>query len=878
MLDALKWWLAIQALALAATPLCLALFAPLADRGYGLSKAFGLLLFGYGVWLLGLSRLVPNGPVAYGLAIGLIAGSSFLVWQWSERDRGGWRAGLSDFLVFWRRRRGLLLIQEGLFLGATLLFVLIRAYSPNIEGTEKFMDFAFMNAVTRSSYFPPFDPWLAASPSMPNPTINYYHFGYLIQGMLVRLTGVHPAVGFNLALASLFGLTATGSFSLCYGMARDMVAERMRPSSPLRGNPSAMEGMGELTAPGAPVPAMIRTERSPSWSFKAARPYLITGALGAYLLLGAGNLWTFLRRIDGSGMWEKDFWQGVGWNATRVLVIKRGDLDLDYTINEFPIFSFLLGDLHPHVLALPFVVLAVGLAYAWLIRPPLLFRWALGEATLPGPRARWRRAIPFLELVPGALLLGSLYFLNSWDFPAYFVLAQAAAVGGACFVAPGVGRSWVKTAGVVALVGALAIVLFLPFHLTFRPPVLGDATGPLPIGLVAQRSFLNQFVQFWGVQLALLIPVLVVAVTFSGGLKWTLPALSGSWRRAQNPAIVLRETAGWEAALLLGGAVVLTLLIDRLGSGALALTLVLATGAGYAALRALDVPHARRTLDGRESGGPLAGRRSLAFAFGLICLAALLLAVCEVVHIRDFYGGALRRMNTVFKFYYQAWLLLALGGAVAAFWLYRTLKARRRRQGGRIAYGAFLALGVTLLIASLHFPIKVTLLRTNMFRGPATLNGMDWMQRFHPEDYAAAEWLRGQGGSQPDRHVPVVLEATGGAYSEFSRMATQTGFPTVLGWDQHERLWRGAGINAEVDTRKSDVDTIYGAASLEQVGPLLDKYGITYIVVGYLEQQKYGGGGGLVKFERAGGPGGAATGGLERVFQQRNTAIYRVTS
>ena len=92
----------------------------------------------------------------------------------------------------------------------------------------------------------------------------------------------------------------------------------------------------------------------------------------------AGNLWTALRLVDGSGMWSRDFWQGIGWNATRVLVIKSGDQDVDYTINEFPAFSFLLGDLHPHVLTLPFALLAVGLAYRWLLAPPRLYRWAVG--------------------------------------------------------------------------------------------------------------------------------------------------------------------------------------------------------------------------------------------------------------------------------------------------------------------------------------------------------------------------------------------------------------------------------------------------------------------------------------------------------------------
>src|SRR5205814_4871915 len=104
----------------------------------------------------------------------------------------------------------------------------------------------------------------------------------------------------------------------------------------------------------------------------------------------------------------------------------------------------------------------------------------------------------------------------------------------------------------------------------------------------------------------------------------------------------------------------------------------------------------------------------------------------------------------------------------------------------------------------------------------------------------AAQWLR-ESGATPGEPAPVVVEAAGGAYSEFARMATQTGFPTILGWDQHERLWRGSAINGEIDVRKQDVDTIYGAATLAQAKPLLDKYHVRYVVVGYLELQKYGG-------------------------------------
>ncbi len=232
MAQALWWWLVVQVVALCALPLSLTLFAPLADRGYGLAKAFGLLLFAYLVWLLASTPLLPNVPLVLGLALLLIGGGSALVLRRGE--------GLAELLTFWRRRRGLLLLEEALFLGAFLGFLALRAYSPEIAGTEKFMDFAFLNAITRSAHFPPLDPWLAPSPAFPAPTINYYYFGYLIQALLLELANiipgaVHPAVGFNLALGLLFALTALGAFSLGYGLARDLVAEgtvaRSRPAT-----------------------------------------------------------------------------------------------------------------------------------------------------------------------------------------------------------------------------------------------------------------------------------------------------------------------------------------------------------------------------------------------------------------------------------------------------------------------------------------------------------------------------------------------------------------------------------------------------------------------------------------------------------------------
>ena len=924
-LQLLWWWLVVQGLCLLALPICLQVLRPLPDRGVSGAKAFGLLACIYPLWLLGSLGFLDNSRFSYTLVLVLIGALSVAIWR---------RAGADIRSFLWSQRR-LLIVQEALFLIAYLGFGLIRMFNPEVVNTEKFMDFAFMSGAWRSESFPPLDPWFAGG------TINYYYFGHLAVAILTRLSGLPLAVTFNLTLALLFGLAALGAFGVAYNLVqvhrrsrtpREPAAARQRGGRRKRGNreQGADREAGESRSrwPGA-TPAAV-----------------ITGLLAGYLLLIGGNLQGPLALLGDPGYLDKDFWQGMGWNSTRVLVIKAGAAtlqpragtplsgavsltdaslnrsnitldvagpepnavyqamlgrgacgdsngggerlatlradssgraagtvtwgsplteltngtfhvtvrqpaspaaslacgeitgrDLDYTINEFPAFSFLLGDLHPHVLVLPFALLAIQVAFSWWLHPPAP-RWSA-----------WRRDRAEVgRLLVGAGLIGALYSLNSWDFPTYFALAAVAMAGAIIRRTPtrqGVGTALVS----VAVTAVLAVLLFAPFYANFDPPAAG-------LGLVPIRSRLDQFMVFWGL---LLVPSLAFLATV---LPWRSLGVTRSAPTLAEPAAATGSGWGgaagamWVAAFVLVG-----LLAAWRGNGVLAMSLLLGLAAAWAI---------------RAQGE----RPAVVFGLLLLGLAAALIGVCEVVYVQDFYGAALRRMNTVFKLYYQAWTLLAVVGAFGAYMVGsglwravqgRRLPARHSRARGKpslvrlFTFAGAAAVGGVLVGLGLVYPAVTTMQRTNGFDRTPTLDGFAFLKQHQPDDYQAAQWLI---ENVPGR--PVMLEAVGGPYSQYARIATQTGLPTVLGWPQHERLWRGEAAGSAIAERERDIDTIYRASNLAEVQHLLDRYNVEYIVYGYLEAEKYrdSGAAARAKFDT----------GLETVFRAGNTAIYKMAA
>ncbi len=846
MRDLLRWWIAIEAIGLVAWPLCWRLCGSLADRGYGLSKALGLLLVSYTLWVTSSFGFLGND--LGGILASLLAVAACSTWALRHGD-GGW-AALRDWM---RQRRRLIFFSEGLFLAAFAVWAIFRAYDPAIAGTEKPMEFAFLNGLLRSDRFPPLDPWLSGY------AISYYYFGYVMLAVLVQLSGVASAVGFNLGVASWFALTALGAFSVSYSLIHGIRREGEREPTPIRELAPALLGPLFVALLGN-LEGVFEVLHARGLAPEALLRWLDVKDLGATLPTGQ---W-----IPTDNWW----W----WRASRVIQ----DRDLlgrsigVQPIDEFPFFSFLLGDMHPHVLALPFVLFAIGLGLNLVLhghqrsaashqpaglsdvgftadsRQRHLF---LGSCFLDDAWQAVHSVISVWPMrAPGfalyALALGGLGFLNTWDFPIYLFLVTAGLAARAMVegrktkdegASSWVVRPWSTVILVGGMLGVLGFSLYLPFYLGFS----SQASGILPNLIFPTR--LTQFGLMFGTFLVALFLWFVALSAEMGwrsvlqrSLRWLPWTLAAPIAVVGVATLLLQVTPAGQAFLRnvfnlpevqeqIGGAnmagILAAIVAARLRTPGTSLLLAIGLAWVLGLLQGVGSRERRA-----ESGGD--GVRTCLSAYVLLMAgtAFLLAFAVEWVYLKDTFGV---RMNTVFKFYYQAWVLMALASAYAVVYMGRWTTD----QGRRALVGRLSSVVVVLLVgAGLIYTVAAGSSKANGFQGEATLDGMAYLRRFRPDDAAAIEWLQANV-----KGAPVVLEAPGGSYSQYNRVSMATGLPTLLGWDGHELQWRGDRYGEMVAGRPEAMDRIYRSAKGQELLDLMRRWNIEYLYVGNLEREKY---------------------------------------
>lgn len=602
--------------------------------------------------------------------------------------------------------------------------------------------------------------------------INYYYYGYYLCAVLIHLTGLLPHVGYNLMLVTVYALAIHGLWSLFRNLG-------------LR------------------------------WYWALA---------GIYVAFLAANLKTGVVA-----------WQSEGLQAHQAMGTSRViDLPTDHTINEYPIFSFMWGDLHGHLSGMSIQVGLLGLCWGAIVSFTALsnLRRTLGTVLI-------------------AVVFGSLVVTNAWDLPAYAVVLLLSLLS-ATTLHPKTQRPSPSLLEVAAHIGlrlfavvAVFLFLFAPFFNHFTPPTEGH--NWLPWGL---KSPLSLLLLIFGTHFAfLLLPLLrqgVLGYTDLARTRTDYVDQGGDPIKSKTQGIVFFGLVFlWVAGLFL--------LFGFIGSLSAAVTpLLLWTLLGLGGLwlmRAWWTPNPVEDTSACINDGP--ATRYVAFLF---LLGIGLIFGCEFVAVKDFYGDQSLRFNTVFKFHLQAWLLLSVAAAFLCDQFFRGLWTPLRSEATRRYLPAVpRLLQVFLMIGTIGWSgygaFEFIRVMSSDFNRSPTLDGLDYAlnnvgihaNHMGSDDAKAVLWLLDQQRFDPDPERRI-LEVPGDPYSIHGRVAAFSGVPTLVGWPNHEGIWNRG--NEEVlkvkDQRARDAKTIYQTTSFQKAKDLLESYDVTQVFWGEVERREFG--------------------------------------
>ncbi|WP_049980954.1 DUF2298 domain-containing protein [Halolamina rubra] len=783
-LAVLVWLSVFAGLAVLGYPLAARLFARFRSRGVGFALPAALVTIWLPVYWLGK---LSFGPLTVAAGVAVLVGVAAALGLDREALRDG-EPRLADDLGVDRR-----VVAETavVFVAAFLFLVAIRSADPAVHasGGEKYLDFGMLRTLLRSGALPPEDFWFAGEP------VQYYYGGHLVAAILTYLTGTAPELAYNLALAGFYAMLVTAA----YDLASNVAAERGVDAT-------------------------------------------LGGAFAAFFVGFASNLATIGRLLLGllpPGLRESIApgikvlpLSGEGfsyWNASRVIT-DSVDGDTFPTINEFPLFAWLNGDMHAHMMGTPFLLLAAALGFALYLTPA----------------DERRRRLGLLAVVP---LLGLFQIVTStWSFPSvfgitYLALALAPASPTA-LLPPGVAER-VRTlrrraADSLGESGAES------------PAASGDDPAAraleelerllVPLGVVGALG---------AVAAVLAAPFL--AATMTGGSSRTIEFLPAAARSG-----VLELFAVHGAFLVVFGLYLLGRVErDRRWSLALAIVAV----AAVTITLPLDV--LAFTLPLLVLGWAVLRFRDAGYETVLIVAGAGLVTIVEFVFVNEQAGPL--RMNTVFKTYMQIWAFwgVAAGAAVAGL-LGRAGQAVQAADRPALGRGVAAPVLVAVLVVTTSLYGGFAL--SGHFAGAEepTLDATSMPSWYDESELAAVDWLDRNADGET---VIVSAPGTGGEpgmYSwEASIAASLTGVPTVAGW-AHEVGYRGPDAYY---ARAEAVDALYTGSPAEAAS-VIREHEVEYVWVGAAERGRYGNE--LVNF--------SDREGYEPVFVEGDVVVYEVTA
>lgn len=806
----LLYCLAFVLFALLTRPLTEKLFPDSPDGGWLYGKLLGLILPALTAWLAAYAGL----PLFTGESLLLLA----LFWAFLLYFLGGYFRPGQLKRRFKPRRLALCLAESGCFFLLFLFWSFVRSLKPEVHGLEKFMDYGFMMSMWRNPKLPALDMWLAGS------DINYYYFGQYLFTALAKLCRVHPSYAYNLSVAASFALSFVLAFALIRDALQDKAAGRPARQRNIASYAGALAGAALLTLGG----------NSHAFFYAPNRP-------------GKAFL-SFLQRMgvnvgDTVKYFFSDSTRFIGYNPETT----------DKTIHEFPFYSYLVADLHAHMVNLSLVLLLLACFYS-------LYKALRTSKPVPDPTAKrtaarrlkfWPRELKELSFILSGILLGLAAMGNYWDYVIYIVVAFL------LLLAANGGRAELSDLGGAAGFGLMLGQLFLLFFIFLK------VSDPLPqLLFFVTAACLNSF-------LAKRFPS--VFARAAGGLGWlfVLAQLTSlSFNLGFEPMSKALVPTTQRSSLL-------ALFILWFAHAAIALIYLICF-----------FVFNRRKLKSFTNKSPLARLLALdtssLFFFGLICCGLGLILAPELIYVRDIYEGSFSRANTMFKFTYQAFSLLSLGaGFTFGLLLLRALPrqaevsvpaAQRtnsaaetslelpkryqdetRRNRAPYPWPRLLPLILTGLLLTVPFAYTpeiqswygpLSLARRQGLEGTAYLGRQSYVDDKH-EAHPLADrlqvinWFNKEVKGQPN-----ILEAFGLSYTDYCSVSAYTGLPTVLGWQTHEWLWRTSATEDNafanvVAPLQDKITAFYENPNPDRQRAFLQEYKISYVVVGELERARF---------------------------------------
>ena len=683
------WYLLAAVLGVVGMAVTGRLFRGFADKGWMFSKVVSITITGFLTWFLVSIKLLKFTTVT---CVGITVVFGIVCILLYEKQR---KAGYDCLPI---DNLDLVYIEEILFFAVFLMWTYLAGFHPAAHGTEKFMDYGFMEAMMRSKTLPAPDIWYSQG------KINYYYGGQYFAVFLTKLSGTQVELTYNLMRTFVAAFAFVLPFSLVRQMTVDMQGKKV-------------------------------------YGWKKRLPS-ITGFIAGLAVSIAGNMHyvvyaqiiPLIQKLKGQEVdsyWFPDATRYIGFNP---------DVP-DKTIHEFPCYSFVLGDLHAHVVNIMFVLLLLGLLYAWMQK----VRNTTPSVEKLGAKKFWMQQLLMPHILAAAMLLGMFHWTNYWDFVIYYVVTGGTVLFMNIICLKGdIKRIIAVTAAQAVEIFAVATVIILPFTLQFTTMVQG-------VRLAQNHSLPHQLLILWG------LPTILTLV-------FVISLIVGKLKRLNHKSL-------------------------------------------YRLMKAIRTPDL------------------FAVIMGLCAIG--LVAIPELVYVRDIYENGNARANTMFKLTYQAYIMF---GMTMVYVIFRQLFVNRKK-----ILKAVGVIGLALLLWTCGYFGKSVdswfgqVLDPSQYKG---LNATAFLETDYAEDVGAIRWLK-----ENIEGSPVVLEANGDSYSEYERVSAMTGLPTVMGWYVHEWLWRNdvADLNAKAD----EIETIYTSTNAAEVQMLVEKYDISYIFVGSCEREKY---------------------------------------